>query len=134
VYYNPNWFISTRPLHYFWSLSHIGHCQFKVTLLAPLQWTQQTLSSFRFPSLSLIGAVPATPPWPKLPLSQELMGYSHKLPSSLLRTFVSFPLPQESLPPPYTFLSCSDASPLRLLQVTFLDYPIDPAIFPCHIC
>jgi hypothetical protein len=28
-------------------------CQFKITLLAPLQWAHQQLSSFRFPSLSV---------------------------------------------------------------------------------
>jgi hypothetical protein len=32
------------------SASHIDHCHFKVTILAPLQWAYQTLSSFRFPT------------------------------------------------------------------------------------
>jgi hypothetical protein len=35
------------------SPSHSGLFQFKVTLLAPLQWAHQPHSSFRFPSLSL---------------------------------------------------------------------------------
>jgi hypothetical protein len=48
VYYNPNWFISTRPLHYCRSPFHIELCCFKVTILAPLQWAHQTLSSFGF--------------------------------------------------------------------------------------
>jgi hypothetical protein len=32
------------------SLSHIDLCRFKVTVLAPLQWGHQTLSSFGFPT------------------------------------------------------------------------------------
>jgi hypothetical protein len=36
-----------------WSSSHSGLCQFKITLFAPLQWAHQTLSSFRFPTLSV---------------------------------------------------------------------------------
>jgi hypothetical protein len=35
------------------SLSHSDLHRFKVTILAPLQWAHQTLSSFRFPFLSL---------------------------------------------------------------------------------
>jgi hypothetical protein len=33
-----------------WSPSHIDFCHFKVTVLAPLQWGHQTLSSFGFPT------------------------------------------------------------------------------------
>jgi hypothetical protein len=33
------------------SFSHSGLCQFKITILAPLGWAHQTLSSFRFPTL-----------------------------------------------------------------------------------
>jgi hypothetical protein len=33
-----------------WSPSHIDLCHFKVTILIPLQWTHQTLSSFGFPT------------------------------------------------------------------------------------
>jgi hypothetical protein len=36
-----------------WPPSYSGLCQFMITLLGPLQWAHQTLSSFRFPSLSL---------------------------------------------------------------------------------
>jgi hypothetical protein len=36
------------------SPTHGGLCQFKITLLAPLQRENQTLSSFRFPSLYLV--------------------------------------------------------------------------------
>jgi hypothetical protein len=33
-----------------WSPSHSDPCQFKATILAPLQWARQTLSSFGFPT------------------------------------------------------------------------------------
>jgi hypothetical protein len=46
VYYNPNWFISTWPLQYFC----IDLCHFNVTVLAPLHWGHETLSSFGFPT------------------------------------------------------------------------------------
>jgi hypothetical protein len=45
------WIGSTLPYLFTtsWSSSHSGLCQFKIALLAPLQWAHQTLSSFRFP-------------------------------------------------------------------------------------
>jgi hypothetical protein len=49
----PHCFISTRPLHYSWSPSHSGLCQFKITIFTPLQWAHQPHSSFRFPFLFL---------------------------------------------------------------------------------
>jgi hypothetical protein len=50
VYYSPNY--SSLPDHFTtsWSPSHIDLCHFKVTILAPLQWAHQTLSSFGFPA------------------------------------------------------------------------------------
>jgi hypothetical protein len=33
-----------------WTPSHIDLCHFKFTVLAPLQWGHQTLSSFGFPT------------------------------------------------------------------------------------
>jgi hypothetical protein len=50
---NLNWFISTRPLHYFLVPLPYWPLPIKIILLVPLQWAHQTLSNFQFPSLSL---------------------------------------------------------------------------------
>jgi cellulose synthase/poly-beta-1,6-N-acetylglucosamine synthase-like glycosyltransferase len=46
IYYNPNWFVSSSPLHSFLAPSHDGPNQFKISIFIPVKRINQPHLSF----------------------------------------------------------------------------------------